>query len=129
MELLAKIQLQILGRFPKRSWHSFINTENQKFISDEAIDFLGGLLRYNHMERLTAQEAMAHEVSDYQSTGTDIFVNRYPADMSSTLVLPANQRSTGGRSSSTNELRWMWAQGRRIKKPFQHIRLTHTPRT
>ncbi|CAF9930133.1 MAG: hypothetical protein GOMPHAMPRED_005582 [Gomphillus americanus] len=50
----------ILGRFPKKSWQSFINSENQKFISDEALDFLSGLLKYNHMERLTAKEAMVH---------------------------------------------------------------------
>lgn len=34
--------------------------ENQRFISNEAIDFLDKLLRYDHQERLTAQEAMAH---------------------------------------------------------------------
>lgn len=39
----------ILGRFPKKSWHSFINTENQRFVSNEAIDFLDKLLRYDHM--------------------------------------------------------------------------------
>jgi casein kinase II subunit alpha len=68
----------ILGRFPKKSWHSFINSENQRFVSSEAIDFLDKLLRYDHMvcfhhysisfaianvssqERLTAKEAMAH---------------------------------------------------------------------
>ena len=68
----------ILGRFPKKSWHSFVNSENQRFISNEAIDFLDKLLRYDHQvsfsqgtvhrkciakltkERLTAKEAMAH---------------------------------------------------------------------
>lgn len=34
--------------------------ENQRFISNEAIDFLDKLLRYDHQERLTAQEAMLH---------------------------------------------------------------------
>jgi len=34
--------------------------ENQRFISNEAVDFLDKLLRYDHQERLTAQEAMAH---------------------------------------------------------------------
>ncbi|KAG7005965.1 SAM-dependent methyltransferase [Physcia stellaris] len=33
----------ILGRFPKKNWHSFVNSENQRF------------------ERLTAMEAMAHQ--------------------------------------------------------------------
>ncbi|OJD29852.1 casein kinase ii subunit alpha [Diplodia corticola] len=50
----------ILGRFPKKSWHSFINAENQRFVSNDAIDFLDKLLRYDHQERLTAKEAMAH---------------------------------------------------------------------
>ncbi|TVY19014.1 Casein kinase II subunit alpha [Lachnellula arida] len=50
----------ILGRFQKKSWHSFVNSENQRFVSNEAIDFLDKLLRYDHQERLTAKEAMAH---------------------------------------------------------------------
>ncbi|KAI9812445.1 MAG: Casein kinase II subunit alpha [Pycnora praestabilis] len=50
----------ILGRFPKKSWHSFVNAENQRFVSNDAIDFLDKLLRYNHQDRLTAKEAMAH---------------------------------------------------------------------
>jgi len=66
----------ILGRFPKKNWHSFVTTENQRFVSNDAIDFLDKLLRYDHQvgvfchisyayanclqERLTAKEAMAH---------------------------------------------------------------------
>ena len=66
----------VLGRFPRKSWQSFITSENQRFVSNEAIDFLDKLLRYDHQvricvrshhdkaneqqERLTAQEAMAH---------------------------------------------------------------------
>lgn len=38
----------ILGRFAKRSWHSFVNVDNQRFVSDEAIDFLDKLLVYDH---------------------------------------------------------------------------------
>ena len=33
---------------------------NQRYFSNEAIDFLDKLLRYDHQERLTAQEARAH---------------------------------------------------------------------
>ncbi|KAJ5780823.1 hypothetical protein N7457_005983 [Penicillium paradoxum] len=54
----------ILSRFPRKPWHSFVNAENQRFISDEAIDFLDKLLRYDHADRLTAQEAMAHAYFD-----------------------------------------------------------------
>jgi len=48
------------NRFPKKEWNKFITSENQKFASNEAIDFLDGLLRYDHQARLTAKEAMAH---------------------------------------------------------------------
>ena len=38
----------VLGRFPKKSWQSFITSDNQRFVSNEAIDFLDKLLRYDH---------------------------------------------------------------------------------
>lgn len=38
----------ILGRFQKKPWHSFVNADNQRFVSNEAIDFLDKLLRYDH---------------------------------------------------------------------------------
>lgn len=41
----------ILGRFPKKNWHGFINAENQRFVSNDAIDFLDKLLRYDHQVR------------------------------------------------------------------------------
>ncbi|KAK3208816.1 hypothetical protein GRF29_77g2098442 [Pseudopithomyces chartarum] len=50
----------ILSRYPKKPWHSFVNADNQRFVSNDAIDFLDKLLRYDHQERLTAKEAMAH---------------------------------------------------------------------
>ncbi|ETN70431.1 hypothetical protein NECAME_14772 [Necator americanus] len=39
---------------------AFIHAENQHLVTPEAIDFLDKLLRYDHQERLTAREAMAH---------------------------------------------------------------------
>ncbi|KAF2266082.1 Pkinase-domain-containing protein [Lojkania enalia] len=54
----------ILSRYPKKPWHSFINAENQRFVSNDAIDFLDKLLRYDHQERLTAKEAMSHPYFD-----------------------------------------------------------------
>ena len=65
----------ILGRFSKRSWHSFINSENQRFVSDDAISFLDTLLRYNHQQRATAQEAMQHPVSYPFLSGDALKVN------------------------------------------------------
>ncbi|KAF2468061.1 Pkinase-domain-containing protein [Lindgomyces ingoldianus] len=50
----------ILSRYPKKPWQSFVNAENQRFVSHDAIDFLDKLLRYDHQDRLTAKEAMAH---------------------------------------------------------------------
>nr|XP_028962677.1 casein kinase II subunit alpha-2-like isoform X1 [Malus domestica]XP_028962678.1 casein kinase II subunit alpha-2-like isoform X1 [Malus domestica] len=44
----------------RKPWSIFINAENQHLVSPEAIDFLDKLLRYDHQERLTAREAMAH---------------------------------------------------------------------
>lgn len=50
----------LLGRYPKKPWSRFITSENQRYISNEAIDFLDKLLRYDHQERLTAREAQDH---------------------------------------------------------------------
>lgn len=38
----------ILSRFPKKPWQSFVNADNQRFVTPEAIDFLDKLLRYDH---------------------------------------------------------------------------------
>lgn len=50
----------ILGRHTKKPWSKMINMENQHLVSEEAIDFVDRLLRYDHMDRLTAAEAMKH---------------------------------------------------------------------
>ncbi|RKP13876.1 hypothetical protein BJ684DRAFT_9448 [Piptocephalis cylindrospora] len=50
----------ILGRYQRRPWEKFVTPENQRYISKAALDFLDKLLRYDHQERLTAQEAMEH---------------------------------------------------------------------
>lgn len=50
----------ILGVHLCKPWSKFITSDNQRFVSNEAIDFLDKLLRYDHQERLTAKEAMAH---------------------------------------------------------------------
>ena len=54
----------ILGRYPRKPWSRFVTPENQHFGSDDAIDFLDKLLRYDHQERLTAQEAQNHPYFD-----------------------------------------------------------------
>lgn len=50
----------ILGRHSKKRWERFVHSENQHLVTPEALDFLDRLLRYDHQERLTAKEAMAH---------------------------------------------------------------------
>ena len=50
----------ILGRYPRKEWNKFITPETQQFCSDDALNFLDGLLRYDHATRLTAKQAMDH---------------------------------------------------------------------
>ncbi|PON91091.1 Serine/threonine protein kinase [Trema orientale] len=50
---------KLLGH-SRKPWSKFINADNQHLVSPEAIDFLDKLLRYDHQDRLTAREAMAH---------------------------------------------------------------------
>lgn len=46
--------------YPRKQWHRFITKDNERYVSPEALDFLDRLLRYDHQERLTPREAMAH---------------------------------------------------------------------
>jgi casein kinase II subunit alpha len=50
----------LLGKHNKKPWSKFFTSENRHLVSEEAVDFLDHLLRYDHQERLTAQEAMDH---------------------------------------------------------------------
>ncbi|XP_055923021.1 casein kinase II subunit alpha isoform X1 [Eupeodes corollae] len=50
----------ILQRHSRKRWERFVHSDNQHLVSPEALDFLDKLLRYDHVERLTAREAMAH---------------------------------------------------------------------
>ncbi|KAJ0555620.1 putative protein kinase CMGC-CK2 family [Helianthus annuus] len=60
-QLELEPQLEALvGRHSRKPWSKFMNADNQHLASPEAIDFLDKLLRYDHQDRLTAKEAMAH---------------------------------------------------------------------
>ncbi|KAK9061896.1 hypothetical protein SSX86_019080 [Deinandra increscens subsp. villosa] len=60
-QLELEPQLEALvGRHSRKPWSKFMNADNQHLVSPEAIDFLDKLLRYDHQDRLTAKEAMAH---------------------------------------------------------------------
>jgi len=50
----------LLGSYSKKQWSRFITVENQNLATNDAIDLLDKLLKYDHQERLTAKEAMAH---------------------------------------------------------------------
>ncbi|KAH8921268.1 kinase-like protein [Atractiella rhizophila] len=50
----------ILVRYDKKPWTRFVTTENQRFISNDAIDLVDKLLKYDHQLRLTAKKAMEH---------------------------------------------------------------------
>jgi casein kinase II subunit alpha len=49
-----------IQRHSRKRWERFVHSENQHLVSQEALDFLDKLLRYDHNERLTAKEAMDH---------------------------------------------------------------------
>ncbi|CEQ42390.1 SPOSA6832_04215 [Sporobolomyces salmonicolor] len=51
---------EILGVHARKPWSKFVTSENQRYISNEAIDFLDKLLQYDHVLRPTCQEAMHH---------------------------------------------------------------------
>jgi casein kinase II subunit alpha len=45
-------------------WTNFVTDATKNLANDQAIDFLDRCLRYDHQERLTAAEAMAHPYFD-----------------------------------------------------------------
>ncbi|KDO21946.1 hypothetical protein SPRG_12812 [Saprolegnia parasitica CBS 223.65] len=49
-----------MARTRRNSWEKFITPDNKHLVTPEALDFLENLLKYDHQERLTAKEAMAH---------------------------------------------------------------------
>ena len=50
----------IMGRCPPKPWHRFATPENSHLVSEDAIDLVSKLLRYDHQERLTSLEAQSH---------------------------------------------------------------------
>lgn len=54
----------IMGAYVRQPWSSFISKGNEQYATPLAIDFIDKLLRYDHAERLTAQESMAHPYFD-----------------------------------------------------------------
>lgn len=50
----------ILGNHPRKPWNKFITTANDQLVTEEAIDLLCKMLRYDHAERVTPRDAMEH---------------------------------------------------------------------
>jgi len=50
----------VLGRNQRKPWPSFITPRCEALTQAPALDFCDRLLRYDHQERPTAKEAMAH---------------------------------------------------------------------
>lgn len=61
LQLDAQYDKVLGGRYERKPWTRFITSANQPFTTNACIDFIDKLLRYDHQERLTAQEAMAHQ--------------------------------------------------------------------
>jgi casein kinase II subunit alpha len=61
----------ILGVHPRKPWSKFITSANDQLVTEEAIDLLNKMLRYDHAERVTPRDAMEHPyfkpVRDYHS--------------------------------------------------------------
>ncbi|BGP18716.1 hypothetical protein JCM10213_009194 [Rhodosporidiobolus nylandii] len=54
----------ILGKHSRKPWTRFVTSENQRYVSNEAISLLDQLLQYDQVARPTAKEAMAHPYFD-----------------------------------------------------------------
>lgn len=52
---------ELIGCHTRKKWDRFINTENEYLVSDDAINLLESMLRYDHMTRITAREALEHK--------------------------------------------------------------------
>lgn len=51
---------EMIGRHTAKPWSKFVTPDNQALVSDECIDFIDKLLRYDHAERILPKEAFAH---------------------------------------------------------------------
>lgn len=55
---------RLVGRHSRKPWLKFVRSGNRHLASPEAINLVDRLLRYDHQERPTAKEAMAHPYFD-----------------------------------------------------------------
>ena len=60
----AKVYRKGFYMMPRVPLSSFISPKNEKYATDDALDLLDRILVYDHMERITASEAMQHPYFD-----------------------------------------------------------------
>jgi len=56
-----------LARFVRRPWETFCNSSNQRYVTQEALDFLDSMLKFDHKERIWSSEAKHHPYFDILS--------------------------------------------------------------
>eukprot|EP00123_Amoebidium_parasiticum_P019925 comp37108_c0_seq1/m.47338 comp37108_c0_seq1/g.47338 ORF comp37108_c0_seq1/g.47338 comp37108_c0_seq1/m.47338 type:complete len:425 (-) comp37108_c0_seq1:399-1673(-) len=59
LKLDPQVRDLVVG-YPKKDWAVFLRSDNRHLATPTAIDLLAKLLLYDHAQRLTAKEAMAH---------------------------------------------------------------------
>ncbi|KAK9881469.1 hypothetical protein WA026_016353 [Henosepilachna vigintioctopunctata] len=52
--------VDILGQHHRKNWQRFVTTENEYLICESAISLLECMLKYDHMKRISAREALEH---------------------------------------------------------------------
>lgn len=61
----------ILGTHSKKPWHKFITSQNEHLVSEEALELLSLMLKYDHSARIAPKDAMEHPyfkaVKDYNA--------------------------------------------------------------
>jgi len=84
-----------LAMFAPKQWKTFMHRKNRHRCVPEVLDLIDKLLVYDHQERLSAEEAMAHPFFKLQH-------KRGPeATNSPTQAAPANMREMNDRHNST----------------------------
>lgn len=47
-------------KYPRRAWNKYITEDNAHLVTDQAIDLLDKMLRYDKASRITAEEMLGH---------------------------------------------------------------------
>ena len=54
----------LLGDYPRKPWSKYVDAQNAHLATADALDLLSKMLRWDHQQRLTAAEVMAHPYFD-----------------------------------------------------------------